>query len=131
MMTTQIRDTQFGHVVRFLSREKLFRYNDEIDPSFYESPIHVNLEPGADIPDDDRDGQARDGGVASKEQDRQHGDPWDTHTSPNRKIEDEVIIVDWYGPDDPEVMYVYAYVHGRHSHATRIHRTGLATGSFW
>ncbi|KAF4622684.1 hypothetical protein G7Y89_g14345 [Cudoniella acicularis] len=41
-MTTQFRDTKFGHLARFLSRNKLFQYPDEIDPSLWKMPLQQN-----------------------------------------------------------------------------------------
>lgn len=38
-MTELIRDTAFGHLVRFVSRGKLLKYAEEADPSLYKNYI--------------------------------------------------------------------------------------------
>ena len=102
-MTTQIRDTQFGHVVRFLSRRRLLRYSDEIDASMYKSSIPSKLEQGADVQIQERDVQAIGRRANAEEADKQQGDREDAHTSPTCQSEKDVLLVNWYGPDDPEV----------------------------
>ncbi|KAK4499012.1 hypothetical protein PRZ48_009524 [Zasmidium cellare] len=82
-MTTQIRDTQFGRLVRLVSRKKVFRYPDEIDPSIQKAVA----------------GQ----GTESKSEEK--------YTGPNSRgrpseegLErgEDVNLVGWYGENDPE-----------------------------
>jgi hypothetical protein len=131
MMTTQIRDTQFGHVVRLLSRRRVLRYNDEIDTSLYKSSIHSKHERGADVSGEDRDGQVRGSGTDSKERDRQNRNPDDIRTYPIRGVEEGIFLVDWYGSDDPEVCTAIPACKDVAHMQLRTPRTGPAIGSSW
>jgi hypothetical protein len=87
-MATQIRDTQFGHIVRFLSVATTFKYPDEVNPNLYTSPEqHAASSASSEkhrTPDEAGDDCERLG-------DDPEGKPDDDH------------LVDWYGPLDPEV----------------------------
>ncbi|KAI2623985.1 benomyl/methotrexate resistance protein [Hypomontagnella submonticulosa] len=87
-MATQIRDTEFGHLVRLLS-QRLLRYPDEIDPSLWKRFLQRNTD-STSTPSGERvnDGQ----GIDLQD------------LSPNPVVDDgqDVCLVDWYGPDDPE-----------------------------
>ena len=102
MMTTQIRDTQFGHVVRFLSRRRLFRYNDEIDASLYKGPRGQDI----NVPIGCCDRQNMERTSDRKEQGGQHLHSNDINTYRIGEMEQDVLLVDWYGPNDPEVCIV-------------------------
>lgn len=90
-----MQSTIFGQLVRFLSRGKFFKYPDEIDPSLWkkavqrDTPENTNAE---DTPGDLSDKEAATQNDATREQ----------------TVEDyvggqNVILVGWYGEDDPEV----------------------------
>ncbi len=96
-MELHIQSTIFGQLVRFLSKGKLFQYPDEIDPSLWkrvvqrESPENTN----GYSPVDDSEKEA--------------------HNSASREptVEDydagqNVLLVGWYGADDPEVRFCSA-----------------------
>lgn len=95
-MTTQFRDTQFGHLVRFLSGNKLFRYPDEIDPSLWKRSLQQ------DTSSTSTQSQERPN-PSEKDSDTQDGDFRDLNSK--HVVEDgkDIHLVDWYGPDDPEV----------------------------
>lgn len=93
-MATQIRETAFGQLTRRLSNNRWFRYPDEVDPTLWEKYLrdrestteekHCRSSPsGADASSSGPEGPAGDG---------------------PRSVEDgqDVYLVDWYGPDDPE-----------------------------
>ncbi|KAI1087739.1 benomyl/methotrexate resistance protein [Rostrohypoxylon terebratum] len=84
-MANQIRDTEFGHLVRFLSRHKLFRYPDEDDASLWKQCLQRDTGSTA-IPSGEQAnqlvGDLRSGSIVEDSQD--------------------TYLVQWYGPDDPE-----------------------------
>ncbi|KAI1654291.1 hypothetical protein F4813DRAFT_211589 [Daldinia decipiens] len=88
-MATQIRDTQFGHLVRFLSRNKIFRYPDEVDPSLWKRPLQGDTGP-LPIP------------PAEQANDTQRSDRRNPGTAPVGENDREFNLINWYGPDDPE-----------------------------
>lgn len=77
-MSVLIRDTQFGRLLRLLSRKRVLRYPDEVDPALWKSATQRASSSG------DRDIERK------------------NDTTINRTSE-EVFMVDWSGPDDPEV----------------------------
>ncbi|KAF3059852.1 Caffeine resistance protein 5 [Daldinia childiae] len=88
-MATQIRDTQFGHLVRFLSRNKVFRYPDEIDPSLWKRPLQGDTDPAPILP--------------AEQANETHGvDKQSPNTPHVGENDQEFNLIDWYGPDDPE-----------------------------
>ena len=95
-MTTQLRETQFGHLVRFLSGHKLFRYPDEIDPSLWKNSLQRDTTSTSTWSGEQTN-------ASTKECDTQDGGLQDR--SGSHVVEDgkDIYLVDWYGPDDPEV----------------------------
>lgn len=108
-MTTQLRDTQFGRLVRLLSSNKLLHYPDEIDSSIWESVLRQDV--GKPSP------------LSSEKV--SHLDPGRTNSSnyscnhdsclqdlklheqnqsrPQQRHKD-ISLVDWYSPGDQEVF---------------------------
>jgi DHA1 family multidrug resistance protein-like MFS transporter len=89
-MTFQFHTTIFGQLVRLLSGGKRFRYPDEVDPFLWKKAVrqdtlqHTNASP-KESANDIQDGQVPPkGGLV-------------------RKDDQHILLVDWYGPDDPEV----------------------------
>lgn len=128
-MSELIRDTAFGHIVRFVFGSKYLKYAEEKDPSLWKQFInkeqsgfaahHGNTEREDCDPEkmdtvDNRD-------PPSNEKDRENSDTSSGHDIPDKpedvpkgynqasgvKIDPEkgrdLNIVDWNGPDDPEV----------------------------
>lgn len=80
-MATQFRDTAFGRLVRLASSNRLLRYPDEIDPTLWKRFLPSEKANGLSAEASTADGTIRDlveGGM-------------------------DIYLVDWYGPDDPEV----------------------------
>ncbi|KAK6952808.1 hypothetical protein Daesc_005102 [Daldinia eschscholtzii] len=95
-MATQIRDTQFGHLVRFLSRNKLFPFPDEVDSSLWKTSLPGHTGPPLKSPTE----QANDTqGVVVQDSDA------DQTIIDDRNF----YVVDWYGPDDPEVLSLFGF----------------------
>lgn len=135
-MTTPIRDTQFGHLTRYLSGNTLLQYPDETDPSLYLTAVSSKterLQCESSDPSNDLAGL-------------HEADIEEPNTATYNIVNTELIdvgkvgevchgidgqasfLVDWYGPDDPEVLPLF----GIRSHIAdipfRIHETGPATG---
>jgi DHA1 family multidrug resistance protein-like MFS transporter len=87
-MTNHFRDTQFGELVRFLSRNSLFQYPDEVDTSLWERSI----------------AQKESTNASEKEFRIENSDSQISNT--NHFVDDgrNLFLVDWYGRDDPEVF---------------------------
>ena len=105
-MTTQIRDTQFGHLVRYLSSKKLLRYPDEVNLLLCKEPFTSRSQ-----------GQQRDNGGPSDDSNDIDGADTDGSGTEIQDVEkadksraavdnEAMFLVDWYGADDPEVPTV-------------------------
>ncbi|KIX01487.1 uncharacterized protein Z518_09213 [Rhinocladiella mackenziei CBS 650.93] len=102
-MTTQFRDTQFGHLVRLVSDNKLFPYPDEIDPSLWKKSVQRCATSSSPRSGDQHGGSEKlrntnnSTDASVKDLDPRNDDL-------NRAVErgKDVYLVDWYGPDDPE-----------------------------
>lgn len=94
-MATQLRDTAFGQLVRRLSNNRWFRYPDELDPTLWEK----HLRDRESTTDEKHNGSSPDGTDASLP-----GPEGGSAGDGTRSVEDgqDVYLVDWYGPDDPE-----------------------------
>ncbi|KAF2208871.1 hypothetical protein CERZMDRAFT_48544 [Cercospora zeae-maydis SCOH1-5] len=117
-MTELIRDTVFGHAVRFLSRGKLLQFAEEADPSLYKHYIDEkksgNLADHGDTsPREDGTEPETRGGVRTREQDdhpehdafRTSEDGSINHTSgvrvdPEKGMDKHVVT--WWGENDSE-----------------------------
>ncbi|OCK74224.1 MFS general substrate transporter [Lepidopterella palustris CBS 459.81] len=94
-MATQFRDTQFGHLIRSVSGNKLFRYPDEIDPSLWKKSHQRDKSSTCARSEEQTN-------ASSKDFDARDTDLEDV--SVNDAVEDgnDIYLIDWYGPDDPE-----------------------------
>ncbi|OTB08322.1 hypothetical protein M426DRAFT_7649 [Hypoxylon sp. CI-4A] len=88
-MATQLRDTEFGHLVRLLTHAKYLRYPDEIDSSLWKSATQGNTTPTC-TPLGEHENDARPIGLQN------------LGSSNAAENDRQVYLVDWYGPDDPE-----------------------------
>lgn len=122
-MDDHFRDTVFGQVVRLLSRNRLLKFPDELDPNLWKQCVkqghstasstsgeHDDGLPGSttdhtaadDVSDGGGKGQKQGTGMTSargsgnKQQAIHVGNPSHEKTA-------GVHLVDWYGPDDREV----------------------------
>lgn len=77
-MATQFRDTQCGHLIRFLTGDKMLQHPDEIDPE----PCCAALASRTSKKGSNTSAEAQ----KELEADKETG-----------------VLVDWYGADDPEV----------------------------
>lgn len=135
-MTAQLRETQFGHLVRFVTNKKLLRFPDEDDPSLWRASLGPS-------PAGTDSGKGETGTPAEHNsstpnaalQDYEAQDP-----SPNRPGMQQTVestydhIIGWYSPDDPEVSRSIklsaVYVLNAH-HTCRTLKIGPANGNCW
>lgn len=88
-MELHLESTMFGHLVRLLSRRKFFRYPGENDPSLWDKAVKL-------VPPVNSNG--------NQEYDAGKG------MSDDGKC---VLLVGWYGPDDPEVSIRFSSIRMR------------------
>jgi DHA1 family multidrug resistance protein-like MFS transporter len=118
MVSDLIRDSPFGHIVRLVSRGKLMQYPEEKDSNLWKK--YVNQEKsgyaahhGSTEPPEEHDeelSQAR--GIRSREG-RDSDASSTTHVPDGHNVASgvrvdpekgkDVHVIDWYGPDDPQV----------------------------
>lgn len=122
-MAELIRDTAFGHLVRFVSRGKYLKYAEEADPSIWTRYIDEKKSAylahhGDTNPPEDNTDLSGIGGVRTRENNTSPTRSDSTGSSRTRtgdenineasgvKVDPEngrdIHLVDWYGPDDPE-----------------------------
>lgn len=88
-MKLHIQSTISGQLVRWVSRNAVFKYPDEIDSSLWKRAVQPT-------PSQDSQKPSR-----SQEPEHLNGEP-----QQNEDVEangSDVVVVGWYGPDDPEV----------------------------
>lgn len=124
-MIELIRDTAFGHVVRFVSRGNLLQYQEERDPSLWKQFVdekksgYLAHHGTTDPPEDGQEPETR-GGVRSREENEDGNERRsDSRSSSRTKVEDDNInhasgvkvdpengkdlaLVSWFGDADPE-----------------------------
>ncbi|KAJ4380443.1 GTPase-activating protein [Didymella sp. IMI 355093] len=114
MVADLIRDSPFGHIVRLVTRNKVFQYPEEKDPNLWKK--YVNQEKSGYVahhgdtspPEEDVEELRQARGVRDREgsesSQTEVGDEYN-HASGVRidqeKGKDQHVI-DWYGPDDPQ-----------------------------
>lgn len=84
-MTTQLRDTEFGHLVRLLTNNKVLQYPDEVDSAKWQAVLAAKVN-----------------AHGSSEASQAHP----ISKAPDGKLEngkETAFVVDWYSPDDSEV----------------------------
>lgn len=100
-MSTQFRDTQFGHLARFLSGDKWFPHPDEVDHTLWKAAIGSQA---YKLTESNQPNDIADVSEASKEEKViQSVEQNEATKEKNAKDKEDVLLVDWYGPNDPEV----------------------------
>ena len=126
-MAELIRDTVFGHCVRFITKGRVLQYAEEKDPSLWKQYIDrdqtINMalygnpqgtEPeekkheGDTSPSSEDSSQTRAGDVNQREHNQLHS------TITAQRVDTEkgrdTTMVTWFGDDDPEVSIYYGRV---------------------
>jgi DHA1 family multidrug resistance protein-like MFS transporter len=111
-MASLSRDTQFGHLLRFISGNKFLRYPDEIDPSLWKKSLQKD--PNPSIPQDHNSLEK----TESKNSATATATETDTDTpTPDHDLQDlrdnhiaelggDDFLVDWYGSNGLRYLYI-------------------------
>lgn len=91
-MAFQFHTTTFGQLIRLLSGNKVLQYPDEIDPLLWKRFL------GQDASNH----MSGSNNGPSKEETTEDGAPENIVLHDG---EQEILLVEWYGPDDPEVSH--------------------------
>jgi DHA1 family multidrug resistance protein-like MFS transporter len=111
-MNDHFRDTVFGQAVRLLSRNRLLKFPDELDPILWKQCVQKDVT-AASSTSEDHNGVSDYTAAVVNDSSRQGADTTTTHgsgdkrflpqgdTNPERTTNS--VLVEWYGPDDQEV----------------------------
>ena len=94
-MGTQVHSTIFGQLLRMLSGNTIFQYPDEIDPSLWKKAIQHDTTSTASPPRQQPE-------AYPKETDSGNNLSQSFVLEEAHGVQDDSLVVDWYGPDDPE-----------------------------
>ena len=100
------RDTQYGHLVRFLTGQKLLRYPDEVDSTVWKDATrHGNVQVARRAQKGNSDLEKSTDTSPPLEATTRSPGVQDVGVNVLNAVEagKDVYLVDWYGPDDPEV----------------------------
>jgi hypothetical protein len=115
MVPDIVRDSPFGHIVRLITRNKVFQYPEERDPSLWKKYVsqeksgYMAHHGSAEAPEEYSDELRNARGIREREsdEDTQVGD--DVNEASGVRVDPEKgkdkHVVDWYGPEDPAVRY--------------------------
>jgi MFS transporter, DHA1 family, multidrug resistance protein len=124
MVWDLIRDSAFGHLIRLASRGKYFQYAEEKDSSLWKKYVnekksgylahHGDTSPTGDGSEDELSGahglRTREAGSGSSSQDQLPDDGNTYNEASGVRVDTEKgkdqHVIDWYGPDDPDVRSV-------------------------
>lgn len=97
-MSFQFHTTTFGQLVRLLSGNRVLRYPDEIDPVLWKRFLRQDTLEHTNVS----------GREPSKDEVAEDGIPQNTVL---RDDDQEILLVEWYGQDDPEVSHFIYYLY--------------------
>lgn len=126
MVADLIRDSPFGHVVRLVTRNKCFQYPEEKDPSLWKKYVnqeksgyvahHGNTSPPEEGSSELRQARGMREREGSESEQTEVGDEYN-HASGVRVDQEkgkDHHVVDWDGPDDPQVWCCATIMVDRH-----------------
>ncbi|KAI9746350.1 MAG: hypothetical protein M1818_000062 [Claussenomyces sp. TS43310] len=93
-MQDNVRDTVFGHFVRLISDNRLLKFPDEVDSSLWKRCLQE-----ATNDDAEKEQNPSSSGTTSMDDSEK---PNVNQVHPNGDKREDVYLVDWYGPEDPE-----------------------------
>jgi len=115
-MNDHFRDKVFGQVVRLLSRNRLLKFPDELDPTLWKERVQRDATVVSSTSEEHEglsDHTAAGVSDGGKKRQRQGADATSLHGSgdkhslhqgdPSPEKTTNFVLVDWYGPDDQEV----------------------------
>jgi DHA1 family multidrug resistance protein-like MFS transporter len=109
IMKDLIRDTIFSHALRLMTGGKVFKYPEEEDSSLWKKYVHTEksanmAKHGQVQPPTDNEQQSRSSSSSTVVPSRRSGGVNGASGHPiDKEKGKDVYVVDWYGPDDPEV----------------------------
>lgn len=119
MVADLIRDSPFGHIVRAVTKNKVFQYPEEKDPELWKKYVHeeksghVAYHGRTEAPEDRENieelNNAR--GISQREQNSRSSSQTQVGEEHNEasgvRVDKEkgkdLNVIDWYGDDDPQV----------------------------
>lgn len=109
-MELHMQSTIIGQMVRWVSRNGMLKYPDEIDPSLWESAVRRTPSQGSQQSpgQQSQEPERPNGHIGTSENGTQDGEALsgdvekDGQANPPRDGPSDVLVVGWYGPDDPE-----------------------------
>lgn len=107
-MELHMQSTIFGQIVRWVSRNGKFKYPDEIDPSLSKIVVQPTPSQGPQQSQHSQELERTDGHIDGSEKEMQEGNVLNgdveknEQSMPPRNGPPDVLLVGWYGPDDPE-----------------------------
>lgn len=107
-MKLQIQSTIFGQLVRWVTRNGMFKYEDEIDPSLWKSAVQQTPSQESQRSQQSQEPERTNGHIDGSESGTQEGEALNEDLEkngqpiPSRDGPYDVLVVGWYGPDDPE-----------------------------
>lgn len=97
-MSEYVRDTVFGQLVRLLSTRRLLQFPDEINPQIHEQFVKSHTDTSSDSK------RPEEAGNLEENKTSQHNGQNDEISGESglRHNATDIVLVDWYGKDDPE-----------------------------
>lgn len=107
-MELHLQSTIFGQLVRWVSRNGMFKYPDEIDPSLWKSAVQQTTSQEPQQSHQAQEPEGSNGHTSGSERGKQKAEAQNGDVEKNgqsttpRDDGPDVLVVGWYGPDDPE-----------------------------
>ncbi|RJE24076.1 resistance protein [Aspergillus sclerotialis] len=97
-MDSPFKTTIFGQLMRSLSGNRLYSYPDEVDPSLWKKAVKQDSSSTSPSLNEQTDHVSKEAGAQDA---AGHGTIFEGHS---------VLLVGWYGPDDPENPQNYPFL---------------------
>lgn len=107
-MKLHMQSTIFGQLMRWVSRNGMFKYPDEIDPSLWENAVQQSPSPEAEKSQHSQGPERTNGHIDGSQRGTQESEALkedlekNAQPMPPRDGPYDVLVVGWYGADDPE-----------------------------
>ncbi|KAF2100720.1 MFS general substrate transporter [Rhizodiscina lignyota] len=104
-MSEHMRDTVFGQVVRLLSRNRLLKFPDELDPTLWKQCLQedsTTSEEQKGLTGTSNWTTTGESGNTAEAQSPAFTNENLDHVKPSNEKVTDAVLVDWYGPDDQE-----------------------------
>lgn len=124
-MKLQVQSTIFGQLGRWVSRNGMFKYADEIDLSLWKSAVQQTPSQESQRSQQSQEPNRTNGHIDGSERGTREGEALNEdleksgQSIPPRDGPYDVLVVGWYGPDDPEASESAVLKHGAEFWAPR------------